>query len=529
MIHNPIIKGFNPDPSILRVGQDYYLATSTFQWFPGVQIFHSRDLANWQLIDHGLKDQLHLNLVGVPDSGGVWAPSLSWHDGVFHLVYTIVRTAAPGRAFKDTHNYLITAESIHGPWSEPVFLNSSGFDPSLFHDDDGRKWVVNMLWDYRRQGIDRFQGMILQEYDPHARRLCGAITNILQKPVLIEGPNLYKRAGWYYLMMAEGGTGYKHAVSMARSHCITGPYELDPQPQVMTASGDPSLELQKAGHGELVETEAGEWYLAHLASRPVGPDRRCILGRETCLQKVEWSADGWLRLADGGIRPSVQVPVSLPAHPWPTRPDRDDFDEATLGPDWASLRTPVDPSWASLSERPGWLRLRGRESLFSLHDQSLVAQRLQGFRVKIETRMDFKPTGILQSAGLICYYDTRGHYYLRATYHEDQGRILGVVQTDEAVYQELSDSQIPINDWSDLFLRAEIDHEKLQFFASKDAGHWIAIGPILDMTKLSDDYGSGAFRFTGTLCGLCAQDLGGTRVHADFDYFTMAAAKNSIL
>ena len=529
MIHNPVIKGFNPDPSILRVGQDYYLATSTCQWFPGVQIFHSRDLANWHLIDHGLKDQHRLNLVGVPDSGGAWAPSLSWHDGVFHLVYTIVRTAAPGRAFKDMHNYLVTAESIHGPWSEPVFLNSSGFDPSLFHDDDGRKWVVNMLWDHRRQGIDRFQGMILQEYDPLARRLFGPITNLLRKPILIEGPNLYKRNGWYYLMMAEGGTGYEHAVAMARSRSITGPYELDPQPQVMTAKGDRSLELQKAGHGELVETEEGDWYLAHLASRPVGPGHHCILGRETCLQKVAWSEDGWLRLADGGIRPSVEVPVSLPAHPWPPRPERDDFDDATLAPDWAALRMAVDPSWASLSERPGWLRLRGWESLFSLHYQSLVAQRLQDFRVTIETRMDFKPTGVLQSAGLICYYDTRTHYYLRATYHEDQGRILGVVQTDEGVYQELGDSPIPINDWPDLYLRAETDYEKLQFFASKDGIHWIAIGPILAMTKLSDDYGAGAFRFTGAFCGLCAQDLGGTRVHADFDYFTMAATGNPIL
>ncbi len=320
MIHNPIIKGFNPDPSILRVDADFYLATSTFQWFSGVQIFHSRDLANWRLIDHGLKDVRRLNLIGVPDSGGVWAPSLSWHDGQFHLVFTIVRTAAPGRAFKDTHNYLITAESIHGPWSEPVFLNSSGFDPSLFHDDDGRKWVLNMLWDHRRKGLDRFQGILLLEYDAAARRLCGPITNILRKPILIEGPNLYKRDGWYYLMLAEGGTGFEHSVTMARSRSITGPYELDPQPQVLTAKEDQSLLLQKAGHGELVETADGDWYLAHLASRPLGRDRRCILGRETCIQKVAWNEEGWLRLADGGVHPRGLKLITPPAEePNPSR------------------------------------------------------------------------------------------------------------------------------------------------------------------------------------------------------------------
>ena len=522
MIHNPVIKGFNPDPSILRVGGDYYLATSTFQWFPGVQIFHSRDLANWRLIDHGLKDQVRLNLLGVPDSGGVWAPSLSWDGGIFYLVYTIVRTAAPGRAFKDTHNYLITAGSIHGPWSEPVFLNSSGFDPSLFHDEDGRKWVVNMLWDHRRQGLDRFQGIVLQEYDPVARRLRGPITNIFRKPVLIEGPNIYKREGWYYLMVAEGGTGFEHAISLARSRSITGPYEPDPQPVILTSKGDASIELQKAGHGELVETQGGDWFLAHLASRPVGPDRRCILGRETSIQKVVWAADGWLRLESGGIRPSLEVPVSVPAHPWPPLPDRDDFDDDALSPDWASLRIPADPSWASLNERPGWLRLRGRESLFSLHEQSLVARRLQNFRVRVETRMDFRPACFLQSAGLICYYDTSGHYYLRVTCHEEMGRILGVVQTDMGVYQELDDGVISVNGWGDIFLRAEIDHEKLQFFASENARNWLAVGPVLDMTKLSDDYGAGAFRFTGAFCGLCAQDLGGTRSHADFDYFSIA-------
>ena len=145
MIRNPILPGFNPDPSICRVGQDYYIATSTFEWFPGVQIHHSRDLVNWRLLGHALEESRLLDLRGVPSSGGVWAPALSHHGGLFYLCYTVVHQHEA--ATKDTPNFLVTASSIEGPWSDPVFINSSGFDPSLFHDEDGRKYWLNMVWD----------------------------------------------------------------------------------------------------------------------------------------------------------------------------------------------------------------------------------------------------------------------------------------------------------------------------------------------------------------------------------------------
>jgi xylan 1,4-beta-xylosidase len=312
-ISNPIIPGFNPDPSFVRVEGDYYIATSTFEWFPGVQLHHSRDLVHWRLIGHALTRTTQLDLRGVANSGGVWAPSLSYCEGQFWLIYTNVRTCGMGRPFKDVGIYLTTAASISGPWSEPVFLNAIGFDPSLFHDDDGRKWLVNMVWDFR-PGRPRFGGIVIQEYDPLAQRLVGPMTNILDKTgILIEGPNLYKHGGWYYLMLAEGGTGWNHGISMARSRRLLGPYELDPQAAVLTSRDDEWNPLQKAGHGELAQTPAGEWYLAHLASRPLGQGdaRRCILGRETCLQKIEWSPDGWLRLSDGGWHPRTSWPARL--------------------------------------------------------------------------------------------------------------------------------------------------------------------------------------------------------------------------
>lgn len=175
MIENPILSGFNPDPSIVRVGEDYYIATSTFEWFPGVQIHHSRDLKHWRLLTHVLTEESQLNMVGDPDSCGIWAPCLTYDNGLFYLIYTDVKSRLG--VFKDTHNYLVTAKSIEGPWSSPVYLNSSGFDPSLFHDEDGRKWLVNMLWDHRAKH-NSFGGIVLQEYSIQQRKLIGERKNI---------------------------------------------------------------------------------------------------------------------------------------------------------------------------------------------------------------------------------------------------------------------------------------------------------------------------------------------------------------
>lgn len=540
LIHNPVLRGFHPDPSIVRVGEDYYLATSTFEWWPGVRLHHSRDLVHWHCVGHALTRPEQLDLRGVPDSGGVWAPSLSHADGLFWLVYTNVRTCGLGRPFKDLGIFLSTAPEITGPWSDPIALNSIGFDPSLFHDDDGRKWLVNMMWDFR-PGRKRFAGIGVQEYDPVARRLTGPMTRLLAKEILCEGPNLYRRGEWYYLLLAEGGTGWNHGIAVARSRCLTGPYELDPAPAVLTTRDAPGWPLQKAGHGELVETAAGEWYLAHLASRPlrlgaVDPAqlpldvhpadpatlRRCPLGRETCLQRVEWSADGWLRLAHGDTLPAVHVPAptGVRFQTWASLPPRDDFAGPALDPRWVSLRGPIGEEWASLTARPGWLRLRGRESLHSLFAQSLVAQRLTEHRCVAEVVLEFAPCHFTQSAGLVCYYDTRTHFYLRVTHDEARGPVLGVALTDDGHYAEPAEASIPVEGWPRFHLRAGFSDGHLAFSASPDGRDWQRVGPVLDGSKLSDDYGR-ALHFTGAFVGLCAQDLGGTGATADFTRFEL--------
>ena len=356
MIRNPILPGFNPDPSICRVGEDYYIATSTFEWFPGVQIHHSRDLANWTLVCRPLTRGSQLDMRGNPDSGGIWAPCLSYADGLFWLVYTDVKRL--DGAFKDAHNYIVTAPSIEGPWSDPKYVNSSGFDPSLFHDEGGRKWFLNMIWNHRGPGVGgspkhpSFAGILLQEWDHEAGRLIGEAKNIFEGSShgLVEGPHLHKRDGWYYMTVAEGGTGYDHVVTMARSRDIGGPYETHPDTHLITAKNAPDAPLQRAGHGQIVEAPDGQVYHTHLCSRPLPGTRMSPLGRETAIQKCVWKDDGWLYLEQGGQVPSLEV-TAPDGKAETSGPEKKSyrFDGDTLPIDFQWLRTPVPDRIFSLT------------------------------------------------------------------------------------------------------------------------------------------------------------------------------------
>ncbi len=511
-IENPVLRGFNPDPSIIRVGDDYYIATSTFEWFPGVRIHHSRDLVHWRLLGHALTRRSQLDLRGAPPSGGVWAPDLSYSDGRFHLVFTNVRNCSGG--FVDAHNYLVTAERVEGPWSEPVYLNSGGFDPSLFHDDD-RKWLLNMVWDHRHD--NKSGGIVIQEYDPSLGQLVGEPRLIFKGTAAggTEGPHIYKHGGYYHLMTAEGGTGYGHQVTMARSRSVTGPYELDPGTPLLTSSHNPSLPLQKAGHASLVDSGNGHWYVAFLCGRPLPGTTWCNLGRETALRPCRWTDEGWLRLDGGGCEPRVTLPApGLPPHPWPAGSTREEFDGPGYDPQFNTLREPPDPSWHSLRERPGFLRLRGRESLTSRFDQSLVACRLRSQRAEVTTGVSFVPKNSQQMAGLICRYDERNLVYLRIATDESLGRNLSLISLEQG--RPLQTDPVPVEETAICHLRAEFDFSSLRFSYSLDGEQWNVIGPEYDAGKLSDDFCHG---FTGTFVGLAVQDLSGGLIPADFDYF----------
>ncbi|MFK0272943.1 glycoside hydrolase family 43 protein [Ensifer sp. NPDC090286] len=531
MIRNPILKGFNPDPSICRVGDDYYIATSTFEWYPGVQIHHSRDLVNWTLVRRPLERASQLDMRGNPDSCGVWAPCLSYDDGLFWLVYTDVKRFDGN--FKDAHNYIVTAETIEATWSDPVYVNSSGFDPSLFHDDDGRKWFLNMQWNHRTMSFGgspkhpAFDGILLQEWDERTRRLVGPVKNIFAgSPLgLVEGPHLFKKNGWYYLTTAEGGTGYDHAVTMARSRTIDGPYEMHPDIYLITSKDHPEAPLQRAGHGQYVETPDGQAYHTHLTGRPLAPQRRSPLGRETALQKCVWREDGWLYLENGGPVPEVLVPAPGPAEELaaPVVVETE-FDDGVLPIDFQWLRTPQPGRIFSLDLRPGHLRLIGRESIGSWFEQALVARRQEHHSFRAETTVDFTAETYQQVAGLTHYYNRHKFHALGVTWHETLGRTLTILSCPgdfpHARLEFPVGGGIAVPD-GPLELAMEVRDNDLQFsWRASGAAEWQPIGPVLDAGVVSDEGGRGEHgSFTGAFAGLFAFDTSGAGKAADFDRF----------
>ncbi len=534
LIQNPILKGFNPDPSIVRVGDDYYIATSTFEWYPGVQIHHSRDLVHWRLAARPLNRGSQLDLRGEPDSCGVWAPCLTHADGLFWLVYTDMKRKSG--SFRDSHNYVVTAPSIDGPWSDPVFLTSSGFDPSLFHDDDGKKYLVNMLTDYRARP-SRFAGIVVQEYDPKAGKLVGKSTNVFKgsKFGWTEGPHLYKRDGMYYMLVAEGGTGYEHTVTMARAKNLLGPYELHPDIAVVTSRYAAEAPLQRGGHGDIVETAGGETYLVHLCSRPLPGLRRSPLGRETAIQKCVWK-DGWLYLAGEKFTPQASVPApGLPPHPFPEEPVKTVFEPGPLPPPFQWLRTPRPERLFSLSERPGFLRLYARESVGSWYEQALVARRQTGFRFDAETEVAAAPENFMQLAGLIAYYNRSSYHYLALTHDDSVGVCLQVITCNGEwptanTYLAL-ETPTPVKAGVPVAMRMETRDTALRFFWRQDGGDWRRIGPVLDASVLSDECGegqnvkspasfTGVGNFTGAFVGMAANDICGLTMTADFSHFS---------
>jgi xylan 1,4-beta-xylosidase len=528
-IKNPILPGFNPDPSIVRVADDYYVATSTFEWYPGVQIHHSRDLVHWRLLTRPLRRASQLNMLGDPDSCGIWAPCLSHADGLFHLIYTDVkrygRLATPGGAsatWRDMHNYLVTSPRIDGEWSEPIFLNSSGFDPSLFHDDDGKKYLVNMLWDHR-PGENSFAGIVLQEYSSSERKLVGKRRMIFEGTALgfTEAPHLYKRGGYYYLITAEGGTGWGHAVTLARSRRIEGPYELHPDVHILSARHRPDAVLQRAGHADLVETQNGETFMVYLCGRPLHNRGRCTLGRETAIQPMLWGADGWLRTTDGAGLPQLDPPgPALAPHPFAATPAREDFDQPELPLCFQWLRSPWPEELFSLRARPGYLRLMGRESIGSLFRQALVARRQEAFCFSAETLLHFEPEHFQQLAGLVCYYNSHKFHYLYVS-RDRGGKHLAVMsRSPDQAQADVFTQKVYVPENEPLALRAEVDYERLRFGYRVGAAAWTWLPQQFDASILSDEATAPAQpNFTGAFVGMACQDLAGTARPADFDYF----------
>lgn len=567
-IQNPILRGFHPDPSIIRVGEDYYIATSTFEWWPGVRLHHSKDLIHWELEGYLLESTSQLDLRGVGASQGIWAPCLSYDKEKFYLVYTVVKSFYCN--MYDTENYLVTANDIHGPWSEPIALNNFGFDPSLFHDEDGRKYMVSMVTDHRVP--KKYAGrLVLQEFDNVRGKMVGQARDIYcADGIFLEGPHIFKHNGWYFLFCADTGTGEGHGQTILRANNIWGPYEMyqpfDKERQegeaysILTSRHHKDILLQKAGHCDVVETQDGEWYAVHLCGRACSERnpadaarfagmRRYMIGRETAIQKMEWTQDGWLILAGGKNIPQDIVEPPKCAGKWQERDSvhliRDDFDMSKLHPDYQSLRIPMDGYYISLAARPGWLRMYGRSGLASRFSQTLIARRMTEYNMVAETCLDFSPEVFKQMAGMIFMYDTDNYLYLYISHDEDVGKCITLLKAENKKYEYLTD-YIPLDKGRDVILRLVVCGTQAQFFygyrdvykevgeeeksdmgsgAEEVSGGLRAVGTCVNASFLSDEACNEGW-FTGSMIGICCQDLTGFGKYADFDWFEIKAKKD---
>lgn len=538
MIRNPIIPGFNPDPCIVRKGDDYYLIVSSFEWMPGLPIYHSRDLKNWELYTHVLTDDTEVDLRKLPSSKGIWAPCLTYceSEDLFYVVYGCMNSM--NARYFDCDNFVITAKDIRGPWSKPVYLHSAGFDASLFHDDDGRKYVVSLDWE-TRAGYEKPGAICIVEYNSLKQEIVGYPKRIWRGGTnrgCIEAPHLTKREGYYYIMCAEGGTGYNHCVTMGRSRNPFGPYERDPMNPIVTSQPNESNEradpdhlkpkyynpesvLQKSGHGSYVTTQKGEVYLVHLTSRPFVPELRCTLGRETAIQKMCWTEDGWLRMADGSNLAKLEVPEpDLPEVPMPGIPAFDDFDEPVLRPGWYAPRI-MPESFIDLASRPGYLRMRGQESKTSLNRASILCRKLTSLNVCVTTKMDFTPEIHQHSAGLIMYYDNMNYVYLRKYFSDTLGQsAISVIRMENGEKTEFLNTRLPVKDRAEIWMRLRIDGRSSWFEWSSDGEAYERIGQVFETSKFSDEYCKYG-EFTGTMVGITCVDRVLHRKTADFDFF----------
>ena len=374
-IINPIIPGFHPDPSVCRVGRDYYLVNSTFEYFPGVPVHHSRDLVHWRLIGHCLTRESQLPLRGVPPSDGIYAPTIRHHAGRFYMVTTNIRGGG---------NFIVHAEDPAGPWSEPVWLAQRGIDPSLCFAADGRVFLTSNGTNWAP-----VRGLYQCEIDPLTGEQLTE-TRFLWPGTggaYPEAPHLFEHAGFHYLVAAEGGTAEGHMVTIARSRDPYGPFESCPRNPVLShrsLMGD----IHATGHADFFEDHRGDWWVVFLGIR-YGEHGWHHLGRETFLAPVEWDADGW-PVVNGGrpVMLEMETDRAIEPHPWPAAEIRDDFDTSALSPVWVHLRNP-QPGSFSLAARPGFLRLHGTSvSLDEAADPSCLLRRVQHMEFTARALLD---------------------------------------------------------------------------------------------------------------------------------------------
>lgn len=495
---NPIITGMNPDPSICRVGDDFYLVTSTFEYFPGLPIYHSKDLVNWKLIGHALSSPESNPLQGCESStGGQYAATIRYHDGIFYVIGTNYGGEGSQGIF------FVTAKSPLGPWSDPIWIGEWYVDPSL-EFIDGQMYYLSPdnAGSFLLGIIDPQTGKFIEPLKKVATGLGGSAP---------EGPHLYKINGYYYIMSAEGGTGYEHREVIQRSKSPWGPYEASPFNPLLSNMAVKDSPFQAIGHADLVQLKDGSWWAVCLGIRPKNGNYQ-HLGRETFLVPIFFDEDGWPKTSDNGIVKEEYLRPNLPLHKWEKQSLRDNFDKADLSLFWNFIRNPHINDW-SLTEKPGYLRLKGSKMNFNEKDSpAFIGRRQTAFNITVSTKISFDPIAENEEAGLVVRADDKNHYDLLITQHKGKKVVM--------YRQYLKNKIVEVNykeiTHEDVILQITATDKEYKFWVQNKSGLQELIGTAL--TKdVSNEVVTG---FTGVFIGMYASGNGKANTNpADFDWF----------
>jgi alpha-N-arabinofuranosidase len=494
---NPVIPGFHPDPSICKVGDSFYLVTSSFEYFPGVPVFHSKDLVNWEQIGHCLTrpSQLRLEKCGV--SGGIYAPTIRYHEGTFFMITTNV---------SDKGNFIVHTKDPAGEWSDPVWLKQQGIDPSLYFEGDKCYLTSNPG-----------NCIYLSEINPITGEQLTASKAIWtgtggRYP---EAPHIYKKDGLYYLLISEGGTEYGHKVTIARSRNIDGPYESNPANPILThmnvnAQNNP---IQGTGHADLVQANDGSWWMVFLAFRPQYGLHH-LLGRETFLAPARWDKNAWPVInGNGTIALNMDVPT-LPLQPFAPISYSTDFNEKKLGLEWNYLRNPRDENY-SLAAKSGYLRLKATPvSIDDIDSPTFVGRRQEHINFTATSVVDIFDTHDGDESGMTVFMNNKSHYDLLVKQAAGGKRVLVLRYRLGVMSHTASEVVLPKGK---VYLQVHGDKQYYSFAYSTDGKNFKDLGKM-DVCYISSETAGG---FTGIYLGLFATSATkSSKAYADFDQFT---------
>jgi len=500
-ITNPIIAGFYPDPSICRVGNDYYIVNSSFEFYPGLPIFHSKDLAHWEQIGYAMNRPSQLDLDSTDISGGLYAPTIRYINSTYYIVNTLARKRKGQRG-----NFIISANHPAGPWSDPIWLkDANGIDPSLFQDTDGKVYFSANGRNPDSSAESKLRHIWTQEIDLKNYKFIGEKKIILVEGALhgasnAESPHIYKKNGWYYLIIAEGGTAMNHAVTVFRSKTILGNYESNKKNPILTHRFlGKDYPISTIGHADMVETQNGEWWMVVLGVRPYATKYHNI-GRETFMVPVKWEEE-WPVVNSGyGIVLSQQPGPKLPIFTVKQPEIIDDFNADSLALVWNFIRTPRKIFW-SLIEKKGTLRIHVLpEKITELGSPAFIGQRQTDTSCEASCEFKFTPKTEYEKAGMILYQNSNQQYRVEKVLKNNRvfleliKRELG---NDEVLYSEACTDET-------ITLGASFSNGKYDFKLKQKDGKWKTIfarakGEVLSTIGIT---------FTGTFIGMYASSNG---------------------